>query len=93
MKTMTLKISKNFTVDEVAKFRETTYLAISKEQIHFDLDFSECTFIDSTGLGVLVGLFKKCQETKTEMQLFGLNEDVKRIIHMTRLDSVFDIRP
>ncbi len=92
MKKMTIKISKNFTVDEVSKFRESAYLAISKEPVHFDLDFSECTFIDSTGLGVLVGLYKKCQENKSEMLLFGLNEDVKRVIHMTRLDSIFDIR-
>lgn len=92
MKKITIKISKNFTVDEVSKFRENVYLAISKEQVHFDLDFSECTFIDSTGLGVLVGLYKKCQDNKSEMLLFGLNEDVKRVIHMTRLDSVFDIR-
>lgn len=86
-----IKISKNFSVEEAANFREMTYKIISKEPVEFHLDFSECVFIDSTGLGILVSLYKKCKENNSEMILSHITGDVKKVFHMTRLDSVFNI--
>lgn len=87
-----IKIAENFSVDEAAKFREETYRLISKGSVAFELDFSNCTFIDSTGLGVLVSLFKKCKENNSSMILKHINNDIMKIFHMTRLDNVFDIQ-
>lgn len=87
-----IKIAENFSIDEAARFREETYRMISKEPMFFEIDFSKCTFIDSTGLGVLVSLFKKCKENNSEMELRSINEEIMKIFHMTRLDSVFTIK-
>ena len=92
MKTESIKIVSHFSVEAAASFRDLTYGLLGHEPILFDLDFSQCVFLDSTGLGVLVGLYKKCAENRSEMILRNLNSDVKKIFQMTRLDQIFTIR-
>ena len=62
MKMEMIKMTEQFSVTEAANFREMTYNILKREVVSFELDFSGCSFIDSTGLGVLVGLYKKCSE-------------------------------
>lgn len=92
MNNIKISISENFTISEAGKFRESTYSSISIGQTHFDIDFMNCKFIDSTGLGVLVGLLKKCKDNGSDIVLRNLNSDVNKIFHMTRLDQVFNIK-
>lgn len=87
-----IKISKNFSVDDAGKFRMETYKMISTGTKTFHIDFSECSFVDSTGLGVLVSLFKRCQENGAEMVLTNLSDDIMKVFHMTRLDNVFTFK-
>lgn len=54
MKEITIQIPENFAVEEAAELRQKVYDLISSGEKHFALDFGRCTFIDSTGLGVLV---------------------------------------
>ncbi|OJV66661.1 MAG: hypothetical protein BGO41_04365 [Clostridiales bacterium 38-18] len=91
MRVEVIKIPEQFSVTEASEFREMTYNLMKVDQITFELDFSNCNFIDSTGLGVLVGLYKKCNETHSKMILKHLKKDVARVISMTRLDQIFTI--
>lgn len=86
-----IKLAENFSVDEAARFRAETYRMLSKGVSAFRIDFSECSFIDSVGLGVLVSLFKKCQQSHCDMILLHINDEVMKIFNMTRLDTVFHI--
>jgi anti-sigma B factor antagonist len=92
MKTESIKIEANFSVEAAAAFRDLTYGLIEKDAILFDIDFSQCVFLDSTGLGVLVGLYKKCAENHSDMILRNLSTDVRKLFQMTRLDQIFTIR-
>lgn len=86
-------IPENFAVDEAAEFRQKVNDFISKGEKNFTLDFSKCTFIDSTGLGVLVAIYKKCMEVKGSFTLHSINNpQVMRIFSLTRLDKVFNIK-
>lgn len=91
MKLEVIKMPEQFSVSEGAKFRDLTYTLLKKEATSFELDFVNCTFIDSTGLGVLVGLYKKCTELNCKVMLKNMNPDVNRVIRMTRLDQIFTI--
>lgn len=81
-----------FSVDEVAKFRDEASAKIGREPVKFELDFSQCQFIDSTGLGTLVSIYKKCKEKGGDVELHHLKPDVLKVIKMTRLDHVFTIK-
>ena len=87
----TIKIPKNFTVDEVSEFRTEINSLVNMGRIDFVIDFSECDFIDSTGLGALVSVYKKCAEHDGKIKLISLNAEVKKLFELTRLDRVFEI--
>lgn len=84
-------IPENFAVEEAGDLREKLYSMILKGDSNFLLDFSKCTFIDSTGLGVLVSVYKKCAEKNGTVKLCSINEQVMKVFKLTRLDNVFEI--
>lgn len=57
----------------------------------FLLDFSRTSYIDSSGLGALVSLSRKAREHGGEIRLAGLNEDLRSLFELTKLDTLFTI--
>jgi anti-sigma B factor antagonist len=57
----------------------------------FVVDFEKTGYIDSSGLGVLVSLSKKVREQGGELRLANLNEDLKTLFELTKLDTLFHI--
>ena len=55
------------------------------------IDFSQTCYIDSSGLGVLVSLSKKIREQGGELRLANLNDDLKTLFELTKLDTLFQI--
>jgi anti-sigma B factor antagonist len=55
------------------------------------VDFSHTGYIDSSGLGALVSLSKKIRESGGELKLAGLNEDLRTLFELTKLDTLFTI--
>ena len=53
------------------------------------LDLSQVGFLDSSGLGAIVAVMKALAPRKLE--LAGLTPSVKKVFHLTRMDSVFTI--
>ena len=92
MKDISILIPENFAVDEVDDLREKINHLISKGEKAFVLDFSECKFIDSTGLGVLIAVYKKCAGFNGSLKLHSIDPQVMRVFKLTRLDKIFDIQ-
>jgi anti-sigma B factor antagonist len=57
----------------------------------FVIDFAATGYIDSSGLGVLVSLAKKVRETGGDLRLAGLNDDLRTLFELTKLDTLFTI--
>jgi anti-sigma B factor antagonist len=57
----------------------------------FLIDFDRTGYIDSSGLGVLVSLSKKIREQGGELRLANLNEDLRTLFELTKLDTLFQI--
>lgn len=56
------------------------------------IDFSEVSFLDSSGLGALVGVLKKVGH-RGEMLISGLNSEVEQMFRICRMDRVFNTYP
>lgn len=87
----TINIPKDFIVDEVATFRVDINKRIEKGEKNFIFDFGNCSFIDSTGLGALVSIYKKCAEKGGSIKLKSLKPEVEKLFKLTRLDKIFEI--
>lgn len=55
------------------------------------LDLSGLTFIDSTGLGVLVGRLRAQRQAGGDLRLVITSERILRNFHITGLDQIFTI--
>jgi len=54
------------------------------------MDLSQVTFVDSSGLGAIVGAMKQLGSGR-HMHLAGLTPDVDKVFRLTRMDTVFTI--
>ncbi|SRR5581483_5977110 len=57
----------------------------------FLIDFARSAYIDSSGLGALVSLSRRARELGGELRLSGLNEDLRSLFELTKLDTLFAI--
>jgi len=55
------------------------------------VEMSEVDFIDSTGLSGLIHGMKRAREMDGDLKLSGLQQSVRMIFELTRLDKVFEI--
>ncbi|HLW36613.1 MAG TPA: STAS domain-containing protein [Chthoniobacterales bacterium] len=64
---------------------------IKKKPDHLVVDLSGVTFIDSSGVAVLIRALQNIQEYGGKFSLRGMNERVRPIFEIARLDQVFVI--
>jgi len=57
------------------------------------VDMTDVGFMDSSGLGVLVGVLKRVQERGGRMALVAPREPVKKLLAISGLDSAFIVTP
>ncbi len=55
------------------------------------IDFTDVTFMDSSGLGTLVLSLKTVRNAGIKMFLCSINEQVKMLFELTSMDSIFEI--
>lgn len=54
-------------------------------------DFARAAYIDGAGLGVLVSISRLAREHAAEVRLAGLNDDLRMLFTLTKLDTLFVI--
>lgn len=78
------------TAQNAPAFREKTSQIVAEGQTRIILDLSQVEFVDSTGLGAIVGLFKQIGN-RGDLAICGLNGPVLQMFKLTRMDRVFRI--
>ncbi len=65
--------------------------ALDRGDRRFLLDFTPTAYIDSSGLGALVSANRKVRDAGGDLRLAGLNEDLRSLFELTKLDTLFTI--
>jgi anti-sigma B factor antagonist len=65
--------------------------ALERGERRILIDFSQTGYIDSSGLGALVSISKRVREAGGDLRLSGLNEDLRSLFELTKLDTLFAI--
>ncbi|HHV60552.1 MAG TPA: STAS domain-containing protein [Clostridiaceae bacterium] len=71
--------------------KERLYNIVETEKQDIKIDCEGMNYIDSTGLGVLVGALKKAKESGNLIYITNLKENIKKLFLITGLDKVFII--
>lgn len=73
-------------------FRKVMHKCVEDGPKNIILDLSKIDFVDSSGLGALVQLFKKAQTEEGTMQIVT-NARVTQTMKMVHLEQFFKLRP
>ena len=65
--------------------------ALERGTKRFVVDLGATGYIDSAGLGTLVMIAKRVRAQGGDIHLVNLNEDVRTLFELTKLDSIFDL--
>ena len=73
------------------KLREKLIELVSEGSYHIVVNLEKVDFLDSTGLGVLVGGLKRVRNHEGTLQLVCTQEKILKIFRITGLTKVFPI--
>ena len=73
------------------ELKATIQQALDNGERKLLVDFAKTGYIDSSGLGALVSISKKVREQGGELRLSGINEDLRSLFELTKLDTLFAI--
>ncbi len=73
------------------QFKDTILKLLEQGQKHIVLDFSHVRNVNSAGLGSLITLFSRTRSVGGEFILAAVPQNVRNLLHITRLDTVFVI--
>lgn len=76
--------------EEAAALRETVKTLIAQTP-KLVLNLKNVNYIDSGGLGTMVGLFTSAQSSGGEIKLANLTPRVGQLLQVTKLVTVFDV--
>lgn len=76
-----------------AGFRDSVQSELRLRHQSIEVDLSEIRFMDSHGLGVLIGLQNKLAKRKGGLKVLNPAPQVQKIFDLTRVGRVFEIVP
>jgi anti-anti-sigma factor len=86
-----MSVDGDFAGDQIDPSRKAFEERVDKQQIvDFVIDFEKSSFIDSEGLEMLLWMKQKCEELFGQIKLASLDENVKKILEITRLEHRFE---
>ena len=73
------------------KLKEHLHKLADEKIIDIKIDLSNLDYIDSTGLGVMIGVLKKLKIEDKEIYILNPKNNVKKIFTITGLDKIFNL--
>jgi anti-sigma B factor antagonist len=78
--------------DEIGQLRTAVRGLVADGKKKIILNLAEVDYIDSSGVGELVGCFTTVRNAGGELKLLNLTQKVHDVLHVTKLYTVFDIK-
>lgn len=75
-------------ISTAPKLREYLDGAYQEKKADILLHLDELNYIDSTGLGVIIGAFGRMQESENRIKLINPRENIKKLLSITSLDRI-----
>ncbi|MED3552421.1 anti-sigma factor antagonist [Cytobacillus praedii] len=88
---ITVNISGEIDAYTAPKLRESLFQLAEKKESIIIINLSGVTYMDSTGLGVFVGVFKNIRSNNGQLKLLGLSSRLMRLFEITGLSTIMDI--
>ncbi len=88
-----LEVGGEIDVATAPRLREQLIKLVNDQQLRIVVDLHDVDFIDSTGLGVLIGALKRVRTNDGDLVLVCTDPRIVKVFEITGLDQVFRILP
>lgn len=76
-------------VSSADKLKDKLHKIVDEKMLDVKIDLANLEYIDSTGLGVMIGVLKKLRVNEKEIYILNPRSNVKKIFTITGLDKIF----
>ena len=76
-------------LDTAEQFRSELKKVTEQKIMDIVIDMSQLDYIDSSGLGILIGTLKRLKTQNKDIYLNSLKDNVKKVFTITGLDKIF----
>lgn len=80
-----------FDTTKADEFRQTIEALLAEGVDIILIDLKNVTFIDSSGLGMLVVLLKRIRACNSQLYICSINDQVRMLFELTGMDRVFSL--
>ncbi|AQS58543.1 anti-sigma F factor antagonist [Desulforamulus ferrireducens] len=92
--TLVVRLGGDMDIGVADKLRITLDKALTEKKIkHLVLNLARVTFIDSSGLGVILGRYKRLHQAGGKIILVGAQPQVRRILELSGLLQIIEELP
>lgn len=103
---MSLQIRKNYDEQEnqwnmeltgevdiytAGQLKETFIKLLEEKKVNIKINAAQLEYIDSTGLGVLIGALKRLKQENKNIIIYNIKPSIKKLLNITGLDKIFII--
>lgn len=74
------------------ELKNKIYELIEEQNHDLIINGEQLDYIDSTGLGVIMGIYKKLQEKSLNIKVVNLKPNIYKLFDITGLNKVFNIQ-
>lgn len=71
-----------------AEFRNALDVAYGQRPSNMVLELDQLSYIDSTGLGIIIGAYGKMKDQKHTIRLIHPRQNVQKLLRITQLDKL-----
>lgn len=104
---MALKIKKNYDEQEncwmveisgevdihtSGSLKDTLNNLLNEKEADLRINCEKLIYIDSTGLGVLIGVLKRVKKNENNVYVIGAQNNISKLMNITGLDKIFILR-
>ncbi|WP_313339277.1 STAS domain-containing protein [Sedimentibacter sp.] len=74
------------------ELKNKIYELIDEKKLDILINGSNLDYIDSTGLGILMGIYKKLKENNLNIKITNLKPNIYKLFDITGLNKIFNIQ-
>lgn len=79
-------------ISSSARLKEELNKILDERELSIDLDMDNLSYIDSTGLGVLIGVLKRVKKNENNIFVSNVKSNISKLLRITGLDRIFIIK-
>ncbi len=86
---VTIRLFGEVDISTAQELKERLYSVVDEKKTNLRIDCSNLDYIDSMGLGVLVGVLKRVRQGGKNIYVSNLKEGIRKLFLITSLDKLF----